>query len=121
MFQLDGLPMLWTNTEYLADASDDNVNEVGHPALTFVHTSHLEVETNPSQISLTDDDYIQYITVNDNTKDSSEVKRGESAETGKPTGTPKKAKTDKPKGDAKDGGGPHSDDNDDGMFSDGKG
>ena len=29
MFQLDGPPMLWTNTEYLADASNNNINEVG--------------------------------------------------------------------------------------------
>ena len=65
--------MLWTNTEYLADASDNDVNEVGYPALTFVHTSHLEVNANSSQISLTDDDYIQYVTVDDDAKDSSEV------------------------------------------------
>ena len=121
VFQLDGPPMLWTNTEYLADASDDDVNEVGCPALTFVHTSHLEVDANLSQISLTDDDYIQYVTVDDDAKDSSEAKRGEAAETGEPTDTPKKAKTDKPKGDAKDGGGLNSDDQDDGMFSEGKG
>ena len=113
--------MLWTNTEYLADASDDDVNEVGHPALTFVHTSHLEVDANSSQISLTNDDYIQYVTVNDNAKDSSEGKRGEAAETGEPTATPKKAKTDKPKDNAKDGGSSCSDDQDDGMFSDGEG
>ena len=113
--------MLWTNTEYLADASDDDVNEVGCPALTFVHTSHLEVDANLSQISLTDDNYIQYVTVYDNAKDSSEAKHGEAAETGEPTGTPKKAKTDKPKGNAKDGGGSHSDDQDDGMFLDGEG
>ena len=121
VFQLDGPPMLWTKTEYLADASDDEVNEVGHPALTFVHTSHLEVDANSSQISLTNDNYIQYVTVDDDTKDSSEAKRGEAAETGEPTGTPKKAKTDKPKGDAKDGGSSHSDSQDDGMFSDGEG
>ena len=113
--------MLWTNTEYLADASNNDVNEVGCPALTFVHTSHLEVDANSSQISLTDDNYIQYITVNNNAKDSSEVKRGEAAEMGEPTGTPKKAKTDKQKGDAKNGGGLHSDDQDDGMFSEGEG
>ena len=113
--------MLWTNTEYLADASDDDVNEVGHPALTFVHTSCLEVNANSSQISLTDDDYIQYITVDDDAKDSSKAKRGEAAKTGESTGTPKKAKTDKPKGDAKDGSSSHSDDHDNGMFSDGEG
>ena len=58
MFQLDEPAMLWTNTEYLADAPDDDVHEVGHPAMTYIHTSHLEVNTNSSQISLTDDDYI---------------------------------------------------------------
>ena len=121
MFQLDRLPMLWTNTEYLADASDDDVNEVGCPALTFVHTSHLEIDANSSQISLTNDDYIQYVTVDDNAKDSTEVKCDEAAETGEPTATPKKAKMDKPKGDAKDGSDSHSDDQDDGMFSDGEG
>ena len=121
VFQLDGLPMLWTNMEYLGDASDDDINEVGCPALTFVDTSCLEVDANLSQISLTDNDYIQYITVNDDAKDSSEAKHGEAAETGKPTGTPKKAKTDKPNCDAKDGGGSRSDDQDKGMFSDGQG
>ena len=49
------------------------------------------------------------------------MKRGEAAEMGEPTATPKKAKTDKPKGNAKDGGDSHSDDQDDGMFLDGKG
>ena len=121
VFQLDRPPMLWTNTEYLTDASDDDVNEVGHPALTFVHTSHLEIDTNSSQISLTDDDYIQYVTVNDDTKDSTEVKCDEAAKVSEPTATPKKAKMDKPKGDAKDGSDSHSDDQDNGMFSDGKG
>ena len=121
MFQLDGLPMLWTNTEYLADASDDEVNEVGCPALTFVHTSCLEIDANSSQISLTDDDYIQYITVDNNTKDSMEAKCDDAAKTGEPTSTPKKAKTNKPKGDTKDGGDYSSDDWDDGMFSDGEG
>ena len=113
--------MLWTNTEYLADASNDNINEVGHPTLTFVHTSHLEVDANYSQISLTDDNYIQYISVNDDAKDSTEAKGNEAAETGEPKVTPKKAKKDKAKGDTKDGGNSPSDDQDDGMFSDGKG
>ena len=121
MFQLDGPPMLWTNTEYLADASDNNVNEVGCPALTFVHMSCLQIDANSSQISLTDNDYIQYVTVDDDTKDSTEVKHDDAAKTGKPTGTPKKAKTSKPKGDTKDGGDYPSDDRDDGMFSDGEG
>ena len=113
--------MLWTNTEYLADASDNNVNEVGHPTLTFIHTSHLEVDANSSQISLTNDDYIQYVTVDDNTKDSTKAKRDDAANTGEPKVTPKKAKMDKPKGDTKDGGNYPSDDQDDGMFSDRKG
>ena len=38
-----------------------------------------------------------------------------------PTVTPKKAKIDKPKGDAKDGSNSHSDNQDDGTFSDGEG
>ena len=121
MFQLNGPPMLWTNTEYLADASHDNINEVGHPALTFVHTNHLEIDANSSQISLTDDDYIQYVTVDDDAEDSTKVKCDEPAKVGEPTATPKKAKMDKPKGDTKDGGNSHSDDQDDGMFSDGEG
>ena len=85
--------------------------------MTFVHTSHLEVNANSSQISLMDDDYIQYITVNEDAKDSTKAKR----ETGEPKVTPKKAKKDKAKGNAKDGGDSPSDDQDDGMFSDGKG
>ena len=119
VFQLDRPPMLWTNTEYLADASNNDVNEVGCPALTFVHTNHLEIDTNSSQISLTDD-YIQYITVDNNTKDSTKAKCDDAAKTGEPTGTPKKAKTAKPKGDTKDGSDYPSDDWDDGMFSDGE-
>ena len=121
VFQLDKLAMLWTNTEHLADASDDNIHKVGCPAMTYVHTSHLEVDANSSQINLTDDDYIQYVTVNNDAKDRTEAKCDEAAETGKPKVTPKKAKTDKPKGNAKDGGNFPSDDQDDGMFSDGKG
>ena len=121
MFSLDEPPMLWTNTEYLADASDDDVHEVGCPTMIFVHTSHLEVDANSSQISLTDDDYIQYVTVNDDTKDSTEAKHDEAAKTGEPKVTPKKAKKDKPKGDAKDRSNSPSDDQDDGIFSDGKG
>ena len=113
--------MLWNNTEYLADASDDNVNEVGHPALTFIHTSCLEIDANSSQISLIDDDYIQYVTVDNDAKDSTEVKHDEAAEVGEPTVTPKKAKMDKPKGDAKDGSNYPSDNWDNGMFSDGEG
>ena len=91
------------------------------PCSDFVHTSHLEINANSSQISLTDDNYIQYITVDDDTKDSTEAKRDDAAKMGKPTSTPKKAKTDKPKGDTKDGSDYPSDDRDDGMFSDGKG
>ena len=121
MFQLNELAMLWTNTEYLADASDDDIHEVGHPTMTYIHTSHLEVNANSSQISLTDNDYIQYFTVNDNAKDSTEAKCDEAAETGEPKVTPKKAKKDKPKGNAKDGDDSPSDNQDDGMFSDGKG
>ena len=113
--------MLWTNTKYLADASDDDVNEVGCPVLTFVHTSHLEINANTSQLSLTDDNYIQYVTVDDDAKDRTEAKCGEAAKMGKPTATPKKAKMNKTKGNTKDGSDSHSDDQDDGMFSDGEG
>ena len=70
---------------------------------------------------MTDDNYIQYVTVDDDAKDSTEAKHGEAAEMGKPTAAPKKAKTDKPKGNTKDGGDFHSDDPDNGMFSDGEG
>ena len=117
VFLLDKPPMLWTNTEYLVDASDNDVHEVGCPAMTFVHTSRLEVNANSSQISLTDNNYIQYVAVDDDTKDSTEAKGNEAAEMGEPKVTPKKAKKDKPKGDAKDG----SNNQDDGMFSNGKG
>ena len=59
--------------------------------------------------------------VNNDTKDSTEAKCDEAAETGEPKVTPKKAKKDKPKGDTKDGGDFPSDNQDDGMFLDGKG
>ena len=121
VFSLDEMPMLWTNTEYLADACDDDIHEVGHLTMTFVHTSHIEVDANSSQISLTDDDYIQYVTVDNDTKDSTEAKHDEAAKIGKPKVTPKKAKKDKVEGNAKDGGNSPSDDQDDGMFSDGEG
>ena len=113
--------MLWTNTEYLAAASDYDVSEVGHPAMTFVHTSHLEVDANLSQLSLTDDKFIQYFTINIDDKDSSEVRNKEAAETGEPEATPKKTKKDRVKGDTKDDGDSSSDDQDYGMFSVGKG
>ena len=121
VFSFDELPMLWTNTKYLADVSDDDVPEVGCPTMTFIHTNCLEVNANSSQISLTDDDYIQYITVEDDTKDSTKAKCNEAAEMGEPKVTPKKTKRDKVKGDAKDGSDSPSDNQDDGMFSDGKG
>ena len=112
--------MLWMNTEYLAVASDDDVSKVGHPAMTFVHTSHLEVDANLSQLSLTDDEFIQYFTINTDDKDSSEVKNKEAAEMGKPKVTPKKTKKDRVKGDAKDNS-DSSNNQDNGMFSDGEG
>ena len=121
VFSLDELPMLWTNTEYLADASNNNVSEVGHPAMTFIHTSCLEVDANSSQVSLTDDDYIQYVTVNDDAKDSTEAKGDEAAEMGEPKVTLKKAKKDKAKGKAKKDSNSSSDGQDDGIFSNDKG
>ena len=113
--------MLWTNTEYLAAASDDDVSKVGHPSMTFVSTSHLEVDANSSQISLTDDKFIQYITIDIDAKDTTEAKGNEAAETGEPKVTPRKTKKDKAKGDAKDDGDSSSDDQDFSMFSDGEG
>ena len=58
VYALEELPVLWTNTEYLAAASDDDMSKVGHPTMTLVSTSHLEVDANSSQISLTDDKFI---------------------------------------------------------------
>ena len=121
VFSLNELPMLWTNTEYLADASNDDVSKVGCPAMTFVHTSHLEVDANSSQISLTDDEFIQYVTIDNDAKDSTEAKGDGAAETGEPKVTLKKVKKDKVKGYAKDDGDSSDDDQDDGMFSDGEG
>ena len=121
MFSLEELPMLWTNTEYLAAASDDDISKVGCPTMTFVSTSCLKVNANSSQISLTDDKFIQYVTIDIDAKDSTEVKGNEAPEMGKPKVTPKKTKKDKAKGDAKDDGESSSDDEDNGMFSDGKG
>ena len=121
VFSLDELPMLWTNTEYSADASDDDVSEVGCPAMTFIHTSHLEVNANLSQISLTDEEFIQYVTIDNDAKDSLEAKGDGAAETGEPKVTLKKVKKDKAKGDAKDDGDSSDDDQDNGMFSDGEG
>ena len=101
----------WVQTvPYCISTHQSVVNEVGCPALTFIHTSHLEINANSSQISLTDDNYIQYITVDDDAKDSTKAKHDEAAKMGEPTVTPKKTKTDKPKGDAKDGGNLPSDD-----------
>ena len=56
VYALEELPMLWTNTEYLAAASNDDMSKVGHPAMTLVSTSCLEVDANSSQISLTDNE-----------------------------------------------------------------
>ena len=39
VFLLNEPAMLWTNTEYLADTSDNDVNKVGHPAMTFVYVA----------------------------------------------------------------------------------
>ena len=63
VYLLDELLMLWTNSEYMAAVSDDDVSEVGHPTMTLVTTSHLQVDANTSQISLTDDEFIQNMTI----------------------------------------------------------
>ena len=98
MYVLEEPPMLWTNTQYIAAPSDDDVSEVGHPAMTLISTSCLKVDTNMSQISLTDNEFIQYITIDIDSKGSTEDKGNEAAEC-EPKVTPKKAK-DKAKGDA---------------------
>ena len=85
VYPLDKPPMLWTNSEYTATVSDDDVSEVGHPAMTLVSTSHLEVDISTSQISLTDDKFIQYMTIDinaNNAKDASGTKSNEADETG---------------------------------------
>ena len=115
MYALEELPMLWTNTQYVVVPSDDDVSEVGHPTMTLVSTSCLEVDANSSKISLTDDEFIQYITIDIDLKGSSENKGSEAAE-GEPKVTPKKAK-----GDAKDSGDSSSNSQDDSMCSDGEG
>ena len=55
------------------------------------------------------------------TKDSTEAKGDGTAEMGKPKVTPRKVKKDKAKGDTKDDSDSSSDDQDNGMFSDGEG
>ena len=112
--------MLWTNTEYLEAASDDDVSKVGCPAMTLVSTSCLKVDANSSQISLTDDEFIQCVTIDVDSKGSTKDKSNEAAEMGKPKVTPKKMKKDKVKGDAKDDGDSSSNNQDDGMCSDGE-
>ena len=101
VYPLDEPPMLWTNSEYTAAVSDDDVSEIGCPAMTLVTTSHLEVKANSSQISLTNNEYIQYITIDVDTKNSSGAKSNEAAEMGNTKVTPSK-KTKKAKEDAKD-------------------
>ena len=90
VYPLEEPPILWTNTEYLAAASDNDMSEVGQPAMTLIFTSHLKVDANSSQISLTDDEFIQYITIDVDTKSSTGIKSNEAAETGKPKVTLKK-------------------------------
>ena len=121
MYPLDELPMLGTNSEYMAAASDDDVNEVGHPAMTLVSTSCLEVNANSSQISLTNDEFIQYMAINVNAKNRSGTKSNEAAETGDAKVTPtKKTNKTKTKENAVDDGDSFFDGSQDaGVFSDG--
>ena len=121
VYPLKEPPMLWTNTEYLAAASDDDVSEVGCPAMTLVSTSCLKVNASSSQISLTDDEFIQYVTIDIDAKGSTSTKSNEAAETGKPKVTLKKTKKDKTKGNAKDDGDSSSNSQDAGVYSDGEG
>ena len=89
--------MLWTNSEYMAAVSDDDMSKIGHPMMTLVSTSHLEVEANSSQISLTNDEYIQYMTINFDAKNSSSAKSNKAAEMSDTKVTPLKRKPRRPR------------------------
>ena len=124
VYLLDELPMLWTNLEYMAAVSDDDVSEVGHPAMTLVSTRHLEVDANTSQISLTNDEFIQYMTIDIDAKNSSGTKSNEAAGTGNTKVTPMKKtkKAKKTKEEAVDDDDSSSDSSQDaGVFSNGGG
>ena len=92
--------------------------------MTLVTTSCLEVKANSSQISLTNNEYIQYITIDVDAKNSSGAKSNEAAEMGntKVTLSKKTKKTKKVKEDAKDDGDSSSDSSQDAsVFLDGEG
>ena len=87
--------------EYTVSASDDDANVVGHPAMTLVTTSHLEANANASQISLTDKEFICYITVD---VDANSANVNKADKTGDTNVTPlKKAKKTPKKEGAIDG------------------
>ena len=92
--------------------------------MTLVTTTRLEVKANLSQISLNNDEYIQYITIDVDAKKGSSTKSNEATETGNTKVTPSKKtkKTKKVKENAKD----DSDSSSDGsqnasVFLDGEG
>ena len=97
VYSLDEPAMLWMNTEHLAAQSDDDddVREVGHPAMTFVSTNSLEVNAKSSQISLTNDKFIRYYTIDLDANNSSADKSNEVANVGESQLSPKKARKEK--------------------------
>ena len=119
IYLLNKPAMLWTNTKHLAVLSnyDDDVCEVGHPAMTFVSTSHLKVNAKSSLISLTNEKFIQYYTIDIDTNNSSTEKSNEAANVSESQVTPKKTRKKKVVGDTKDDCDPSSNSQDDGMCS----
>ena len=118
VYSLNEPAMLWTNSKHLAAPSnnDNNVHEVGTPAMTFVLTNSLEVDAKSSQISLTDDEFIQYYTID---LDAANNRSVEAVNAGESKVSPKKAKKDKVAGDTKEDGESSSDGQDEGMCSEG--
>ena len=121
VYPLEEPPMLWTISKYMAPVSDDDVSKVGHPAMTLISTSHLKVNANSSQISLADDEFIQYVTIDIDAKSSTGTKSNEAAETGKLKVSLKKTRKTKRKENAKNNGNSSSDSQDAGVYSDGEG
>ena len=74
----------------MASATDDDVNEVGHAVMTLVSTSCLEADANASQISLTDEEVIQYMTIEVNANNTNGTKGNEGDKTGNAKVTPSK-------------------------------
>ena len=106
VYPIDELAMLWTNAKYMAPAPAGDANKLECSAVTLVTTSRLEANANLSQISLTDEEFIRFMTIepasnntnaNDanNTNDANgnektpvkEAKKGTSKKTPKKDGT----------------------------------